>query len=300
MQYHKEMIAQAHSATLLGIEALPIVIEVDFRPFTTGEKSFIMVGLADKAVEESKVRVEQAIKNSEMDFPFKKIICNLAPGDIRKEGPFLDLPIAIAILAAHERIRQEELEGTLILGELGLDGALRPIDGAVSVVLMAAERGFKRLILPLANAQEAAITPGVDVYGVGSLMDAVHLLNGAPMEPIRYVDSPESRLPEYGVDYSDVKGQRHAIRALEIAAAGGHNVLMVGPPGSGKTMLARRLPTILPALSLEEAIQVTRIYSASGKKGDRPGLLWERPFRSPHHSASHAAIVGGGNNPKPG
>lgn len=296
------MIAQAHSATLLGIEALPIVIEVDQRTYGggEGEPQFTMVGLADKAVQESQVRVKQAIINSELSFPSKKVIVNLAPGDIRKEGPFLDLPIALAVLAANEIVARETLEGTLILGELGLDGVLRPIDGAVSVVLMAAERGFKRLILPLANAEEAAITPGVDVYGVSTLLEAVHLLNGAPAEPIRYVDSPEKRLYDYPVDYSDVKGQRHAIRALEIAAAGGHNVLMVGPPGSGKTMLARRLPTILPPLSLEEAIQVTRIYSASGNKGDRPGLLWERPFRSPHHSASHAAIVGGGKNPKPG
>lgn len=302
MQYDRKMIAQAHSATLLGIDALPIVVEVDQRQNTggEGENPFVMVGLADKAVEESRVRVRQAISNSDLGTLSKKIICNLAPGDIRKEGPFLDLPIACAILAANGKIAPEELEGTLILGELGLDGNLRKIDGAVSVVLMAVEKGFTRVILPYENSHEAAITPDVEIYGVRTLIEAVELLNGAPHEPIKYIDSPENRLPEYGVDYSDVKGQRHAIRALEIAAAGGHNVLMVGPPGSGKTMLARRLPTILPALSLEEAIQVTRIYSAGGKKGDRMGLIWERPFRSPHHSASHAAIVGGGKNPKPG
>ena len=296
------MIAQAHSATLLGIDALPIVVEVDQRTFTGGENEtgFIMVGLADKAVEESKVRVKHAIQNSDLGTLSKKVICNLAPGDIRKEGPFLDLPIAIAILTANGQVAPEELQNTLILGELGLDGNLRKIDGAVSVVLMAAEKGFTRIILPYDNSHEAAITPNVEIYGVRNLVEAVELLNGANVEPIKYVETPESRLPEYGVDYSDVKGQRHAIRALEIAAAGGHNVLMVGPPGSGKTMLARRLPTILPPLSLEEAIQVTRIYSASGKKGDRMGLIWERPFRSPHHSASHAAVVGGGKNPKPG
>jgi magnesium chelatase family protein len=293
------MIAQAHSATLLGIDALPIVVEVDLRPQST-EETFVMVGLADKAVEESRVRVRAAMTNSELDFPNRKVICNLAPGDIRKEGPFLDLPIAAAILASNGTFPREELEGTVILGELGLDGRLRPIDGAVSVALMAIEHRFKRLVLPSENAAEAAVAPGVDVYGIGCLVDLVHLMNGAQhLQPHRFAQ-PVDRHPDYGVDYSDVKGQRHAVRALEIAAAGGHNVLMNGPPGSGKTMLARRLPTILPPLSLEESIDVTRIYSSSGQKGGRQGLIWERPFRSPHHSASHAAIVGGGKVPKPG
>lgn len=296
------MISQAHSATLLGIEALPIVVEVDLLPGVGDtETMFVMVGLADKAVEESRVRVRTAVANSGLTFPRKRVICNLAPGDIRKEGPFLDLPIAAAILGGDGVFPLTELADTLILGELGLDGALRPVDGAVSVVLMAIERGFKRIILPHANAEEAAIAPGVEVFGVRSLLELVELLNGSTEQrPLVPTLAAGSHDVDYGVDYSDVKGQRHAVRALEIAAAGGHNVLMSGPPGSGKTMLARRLPTILPPLSLDESIEVTRIYSAAGKKNGRPGLLWERPFRAPHHSASHPAIVGGGKNPKPG
>lgn len=295
------MIAQAHSATLVGIDAIPIVIEVDLTPAAEANR-FYMVGLPDKAVEESRDRVRTAIKNSDLNWPSgKHIICNLAPGDVRKEGPWLDLPIAVAICAAQGNVAMSELADTLILGELGLDGTLRPIDGAVSVALMAIEKGFKRIIVPLANAQEAAIAVELQVYGVATLIEAVELLNGAQhIKPVEFDASPEFRAAEYSFDFSDVKGQKHAVRALEIAAAGGHNVLMVGPPGSGKTMLARRVPTILPPLSLEESIQVTRIYSSAGQKGGKTALIWERPFRSPHHSASHAAIVGGGKNPKPG
>jgi magnesium chelatase family protein len=297
------MIAQAHSATLIGIEALPIVVEVDFQGYIQGdsERYFILVGLPDKAVQESKERVRTAIRNSGLAFPNRKIMCNLAPGDIRKEGPWLDLPMAVAIAAVSGEVPREELEGTLLLGELGLDGELRPIDGAVSVALMAMERGYRRLIVPEQNAAEAAVAVSVEVYGVKRLLDAIELLNGSTLfAPQRFEVDRDVQMPEYAVDYSDVKGQRHAVRALEVAAAGGHNVLMSGPPGSGKTMLARRLPTILPPLSLEESIGVTRILSAAGQKGDRSGLVWERPFRSPHHSASYAAIVGGGKNPKPG
>ncbi|MBS1717041.1 MAG: YifB family Mg chelatase-like AAA ATPase [Armatimonadetes bacterium] len=292
------MISQAHSATLIGIEALPIVCEVDLQYI---KNDFVIVGLADKAVQESTERVRTAMRNSGMDWPNRRILCNLAPGDIRKEGPFLDLPIAAAIAAATGQIPISELEGAIIIGELGLDGALRPINGAVSVALMAMAKGFKRLILPMENAAEACVAPDLEVYGVKTLLEMVELLNGSTeISPFEFKEGESGRLPDYSVDYADVKGQKHAIRALEIAAAGGHNLLMSGPPGSGKTMLARRLPTILPALTLEESIQVTRIYSSSGQRGGSQGLMWERPFRSPHHSASHAALVGGGKNPKPG
>jgi magnesium chelatase family protein len=292
------MIAQVHAATLSGIDALPVVVEVDS---TKGEYEFYLVGLPDAAVKESQTRVRSAIRNSGMDFPNQRVVCNLAPGDVRKEGPLLDLPIAIALLAASGQVPKQVLDDCVIVGELGLEGLVRPIDGAVNIALMAREMKAKRLILPAQNAMEAAVAPEVEVYGVSTLLDAVELLNGSMLiQPYQHDQARREKLPEYEVDFSDIKGQRHAIRALEIAAAGGHNVLMTGPPGSGKTMLARRLPTILPPLTLDESIEVTRIYSASGQKGGRDGLMWERPFRSPHHTASYAATVGGGKNPKPG
>jgi magnesium chelatase family protein len=293
------MVAKVHSAVLNGIDAVPIVVEVDLQ--FLGSVPFVIVGLPDRAVEESKERVRSAIKAAGAPFPPNKVVCNLAPGDVRKEGPSLDLPIAIAVLAAAGRVNFEALEDTLIVGELGLDGILRGVDGTVSVALLAASLGFRRLIVPAANATEAAVAPGIDVYGPDSLLTTIELLNGsAELSPVGFELPSETERTAYAIDFADVKGQRHAIRALEIAAAGGHNVLMAGPPGSGKTMLARRIPTILPPLALEESIEVTRVFSSAGQKGGRDGLVWERPFRAPHHTTSYAALVGGGKNPKPG
>lgn len=289
--------SQVHTCTLQGIDAALVVVEADLQG---GVHSFHLVGLPDKAVQESYQRFSSAIRNAGLTFPNSKMVVNLAPGDVKKEGAAFDLPIAIAILAAGGQVPHQELEGTLFMGELGLDGSVRAVNGAVNAAVMAPALGFRRLILPMASAAEAAVVPGLEVYGIETLLDVVHILNGAP--PLGSL-SPSLTAPErpaYPVDYSDVKGQKAAIRALEVAAAGGHNMLMTGPPGSGKTMLARRLPTILPALSLEESIEVTRVYSAGGAKEGREGLIWERPFRAPHHTSSYAALVGGGRIPGPG
>lgn len=292
------MVAQAHAATLNGIDALPIIVEVDLRG---GQARLLIVGLPDKAVQESSERVATAIRNSGLTFPNGLLVCNLAPSDVRKEGSGFDLPIAIAILAVSGQVASQTLRETLIIGELGLDGNLRRIDGAVNIAIMAHQHGFKRLIVPESNAPEAAIIPELEVYGLKSLLDVVELLNGSILhQPHVLQIQPSGQADEYPIDFSDVKGQSQAIRALEIAAAGGHNILMTGPPGSGKTMLARRLPTILPPLTLEEAIEVTRVYSSAGEPRDTNGLVWRRPFRSPHHATSYAAIVGGGKTPKPG
>lgn len=294
----RPMIAKVRTAVLHGIDAVEVTVETSIYG---GSPYFALVGLPDAAVKESGERVKSAIRDSAFEFPPRNIIISLAPADLRKEGPALDLPIAVAILGASGQVPMDALDETMIAGELGLDGLIRPIPGAVNMALYCQARGIKRIILPEDSAPEATVATDVDVYAVSHLRDVVEILQDPGVrDPLPRGDFATNQKPEYETDFSDVKGQAHAKRALEIAAAGGHNVIMVGSPGSGKTMLARRLPTILPPLSTDEAIEVTRIYSSAGMMGGRKGLIWERPFRAPHHSASHAAIVGGGKFPRPG
>ncbi|MGI8922755.1 MAG: YifB family Mg chelatase-like AAA ATPase [Fimbriimonadales bacterium] len=292
------MIAKVRTATLHGIDALEVTVEAGI---SGGSPYFAIVGLPDASVKEAAERARTAITSSGFEFPYRKITVNLAPADMRKEGPSLDLPIALAILAASGQLALDAFEETLVAGELGLDGLIRPINGAVSMALYCQDTGIERIILPEANAPEATVAQGVSVYPVQHLREVWELLSDpGSRTPLPTVDFASQPRPEYGVDFCDVKGQRQAKRALEIVAAGGHNAIMIGSPGSGKTMLARRLPTILPPLTQQEAIEVTRIYSSAGMMNGRKGLIWERPFRAPHHGASHAAIVGGGRVPRPG
>lgn len=292
------MIAKVRTAVLHGIDAVEVTVETSIYG---GSPYFALVGLPDAAVKESGERVKSAIRDSAFEFPPRNIIISLAPADLRKEGPALDLPIALAILGASGQVPMHAFDDTMVAGELGLDGLIRPIPGAVNMALYCQRNGIKRIILPEDSAPEATVATDVDVFAVTHLRDVVDILNDPGVrDPLPRGEFAKTNRPEYDVDFSDVKGQAMAKRALEIAAAGGHNVIMVGSPGSGKTMLARRLPTILPPLSIEEAIEVTRIYSSAGMMGGRKGLIWERPFRAPHHSASHAAIVGGGKFPRPG
>ncbi len=293
------MLARIWSASLVGIDALKVGVEVDL---SGGLPGVVVVGLPDTAVQESRERVKAALKNAGFPFPMRKVVVNLTPADVRKEGPIYDLPIAIGILAAADLVSQETVGNYLLLGEMSLDGTLRPVAGVMAMAAAAPQLGIRGLIVPEDNAQEAAVVPDLEVYGFKTIGDVVEFLNGGCDRTPLTINGCEAlaQAQPHGVDLRDVKGQAQARRALEIAAAGGHNLIFVGPPGSGKTMLARRLSTILPPLNFQEALEVTQIHSVAGLLKEKGSLVTERPFRSPHHSASGPSLVGGGTFPKPG
>lgn len=292
------MLAKVISGANVGLESVPVTVEVDVS--SKSLPSFTIVGLGDRAVEESRERVRSALNNINAKYPSRRIIVNLAPADLPKEGPAFDLPIALGILLADEQL-VANLADTLVVGELSLDGSLRSTHGILSFALLAKERGLKRMFIPKENASEAAVVDGLEIFPFGSLLEVVEFLTGVrkvkPQPPTSF-SLDEEALYEY--DFKDIKGQEQAKRALEIAAAGGHNLLLKGPPGAGKTLLSRAFPSILPALTKEEALEVTRIYSVSGNLTSDQPLITARPFRSPHHTASYVGIIGGGNSIKPG
>ncbi|MFT6827394.1 MAG: magnesium chelatase family protein [Roseivirga sp.] len=293
------MLSKGYGAAVYGVDAKIITIEVNI---VQGTK-FWLSGLPDSAVKESEHRVESAIKHFDYRMPRQKVVVNMAPADIKKEGSAYDLPIALGVLNASSQIQVDDLEKYVIMGELALDGNLRPIKGVLPIAIEARNNGFKGFILPMENANEAAIVNDLDVIGVGNLIEAIEFLEGKrEIEPVEYDtrDKFFTQLNDYEADFSNVQGQENIKRALEIAAAGGHNVIMIGPPGAGKTMLAKRLPSILPPLSLYEALETTKIHSVAGKLGAHGDLIAKRPFRSPHHTISDVALVGGGGNPQPG
>ncbi len=298
------MLVKTFAAAVQGVEAQKIIVEVNAGgTVAAGKQMFFMVGLPDKAVSEGFQRIEAAVKNVGYKMPRMKLVINLAPADIRKEGSAYDLPISLGILGATKQIESERLEKYMIIGELALDGSLRPIKGALPIAIQARTDKMDGLILPYQNAREAAIVDGLKVYGVKTIIEAISILEGQPsILPYEY-DTREAfndQVSDYKEDFSDVKGQENIKRSLEIAASGGHNAILIGPPGAGKTMLARRLPSILPPLDLYEALETTKIHSVSGLLGSESSLVTQRPFRSPHHTISDVALVGGGSNPNPG
>ena len=292
------MFTKCYASALVGIEAMTVEVEVNITPGL----GMFLVGLPDNAVRESQERIRSAFDNSGLKMPGKKVVVNLAPADVRKEGSSLDLTIAVAILAAAGQVAPDRLGDYIIMGELSLDGTVKPIRGALPIAVNARRNGFRGFILPRENAAEAAVAEGLETIAAGSLKEVVDFLNGdAAIPPYVHetAKGDETETP-YEEDFADVKGQAHIKRALEVAAAGGHNVIMIGSPGSGQTMLARRMPSIMPPMTTAESLETTKIHSIAGKPGSTRGLMTHRPFRAPHHLASQVALIGGGTNPQPG